>query len=127
MNMLPDYGLRRLREGFTSKIRMYFHGFWIDSFDVLGDGQFSVTVNMPIANEDHALSMDFDRQLLEAILAKAPEDVAEFVRAELHRDESSPRMIQLPCRIDFGVRARLGELQFSGTEQFVPLIAEEIM
>jgi hypothetical protein len=46
---------------------------------------------------------------------------------ELARDSVSARSIDLVACIIFAVRARLGCLQSAAKEQFVPLVAQEIL
>jgi hypothetical protein len=64
---------------------------------------------------------------LDQILAKAPAQLATFIRAELGRDPASPRTIDFEGEVPFGVRARLGQIQKLQKERFVPLVAQEII
>jgi hypothetical protein len=84
-------------------------------------------VDRPYEGEWYALSLDFCQAHLETILSNAPPDVAEFLRQELSRDPASPRTIDFEGEVRFAVRARLGPLQRSQTEAFVPLVCQEIL
>jgi hypothetical protein len=72
-------------------------------------------------------SLDFNHAQLEQILAKADLHLAAFVRTEIAHDPASPRSIDFEGHVMFGVRARLGQLQTVAKEQFVPLVAQEIL
>ena len=126
MSYAPDYGLRMLRDGYSSAMDLFFYDFRLYDLAVLGRGQYSTMVNMPIAGEQHALSLDFTHAQLPQVLAKAEPRLASFLRAELARDSVSPRAIDFEGYVAFGVRARLGALQTVANEQFVPLVAQEI-
>ncbi len=123
----PDYGLRQMRDGISPKLDQFFYDFRLFSLSVLGRGKYSTMVNMPLNGESHALSLDFNHEQLVRILAKADPSLAAFIRAELARDPSTPRAIDFEGFIAFGVRARLGSLQTAAKEQYVPLIAQEIL
>src|SRR5262249_31385870 len=123
----PDYGLRLLYEGFSPTVDLYFHNFRLYSLDVLGRGQYSTMVEMPYANKLHALSLDFNETQLDQILAKAISEVRFFIKSQLSRDPATPRAIDFNGEVSFAVRARLGQLQNVQQENFVPLIAQEIL
>jgi hypothetical protein len=123
----PDYGLRLLREGISGTVDISFYDFHLFSVTVIGRGQYSTMVETLYEGEIHALSLDFDHAHLARILSKADARLASFLRSELSRDAVSPRSIDLEGHVAFGVRARLGDLQTGASEQFVPLVAQEIL
>jgi len=125
--MRPDFGLRLMKDGFPKGALQYFYDFRLYSLSVLRPGQYSTMVDMSYAGEVYALSLDFNHKQLEQILAKGPPSLAGFLRAEISQDPSTPRTIDFDGEISFGVAARLGELQHTGRETFVPLIAVEIL
>ena len=127
MSYAPDYGLRLRRDGTSPAVDLFFHDFRMNSVTVLGRGQYSTMVNMLLAGERHALSLDFTHAQLEQVLTKAPPRLVAILQAALVRDPASPRTIDLDGFIAFGVRARLGALQTVAKEQFVPLVAQEIL
>jgi len=126
MTFKPDFGLRQMKEGVSSSVDQLFHNFSLYSLTVLGRGQYSNMVDMPLAGELHALSLDFNQQQLDDILAKAPPRIAAAIRTEISKDPYRQRTIDFEGEVVFGVRARLGSLQKVESEQFVPLIAMEI-
>jgi len=102
--------------------------FRLFSISVLGNGDYSTMVETRYDGQTHALSLDFNHSQLERILVGADPCLAAFVRAELSKDAKSPRTIELDGYVSFTVRARLGSLETGSTnEQFVPLIAQEIL
>ncbi len=127
MSFKPDYGLRQMNDGISRNVDQCFYDFRLYSLTVFGRGQYSTMVEMPLAGELHALSLDFNQGQLDQILAKASPKTALFLRKELSRDPSTQRTIDFEGEVVFGVRARLGELQKVQRESFVPLIAQEIM
>jgi hypothetical protein len=127
MAYAPDYGLRQMRDGISPIADQFFYDFRLFSLTVLGRGEYSTMVQMPLGGEMHALSLDFNQEQLVRILAKAAPPLAAFIRAELTRDPSTPRNIDFEGYIAFGVRARLGPIQTAAKEQYVPLIAQEIL
>lgn len=127
MAYAPDYGLRQMRDGISPKVDLFFYNFQLFSLTVLGRGEYSTMVQKPLEGEMHALSLDFNSEQLERILTKAAPPLAAFIRAELARDPSTPRSIDFDGFVAFGVRARLGPIQTTAKEQYVPLIAQEIL
>lgn len=84
-------------------------------------------VVMPYEGRLFALSLDFNQTILEKILEKANEEVSGEIRRELDADLSTARTIEFTGYVAFGVRVRLGELQRVQNEQFIPLIAQELL
>ena len=84
-------------------------------------------VDMPYEGRLFALSLDFNQTILEKILEGANTEVAGEIRRELDADSSTPRTIEFTGYVAFGVRARLGELQSVQNEQFIPLVAQELL
>ena len=116
-----------MNDGISRDVDQFFYDFRLYSLTVLGGDQYSTMVEMPLAGELHALSLDFNQNQLEQILSKAPSQIAAFLREELARDPVTPRAIDFDGEVVFGVRARLGKIQKVQRESFVPLIAQEIM
>jgi len=127
MSMKPDYGLRLLQDGVTQDVDLHFYDARLFSLTVLGRGQYSTMILMPLSGELHALSLDFDQRQLEHIISKGSTQLATFIMNELSRDPFTPRTIDYEGEIKFGVRARLGQPQQGLYESFVPLVAQEIL
>lgn len=127
MSFKPDYGLRQMNDGVSRNVDQFFYDFRLYSLTVLGRGQYSTMVEIPLAGELHALSLDFNQNQLDQILYRAPPQISSFIRKELTRDPSGPRTLDFEGQVVFGVRVRLGEVQKVQRESFVPLIAQEII
>jgi len=127
MTYLPDYGLRQLEDGLRSDLDQVFHDFRLFSITVLGRGQYSTMVQMPLAGKMHALSLDFSQSHLDRILAQAEPRLAAFIRGELKRDPATPRNIDFEGFVSFAVRAHIGPVQVNGKERYAPLVAQEIL
>ena len=63
MSFKPDFGLRLKTDGISRDVDQYFYDFRLWSLTVLGRGQYSTGVEMPLAGELHALSLDFNQGL----------------------------------------------------------------
>jgi hypothetical protein len=127
MSYKPDYGLRKMNDGISSNVNLVFPDFRLFSLTVIDFGQYSTMVEIPLAGELHALSLDFNQSQLDQILSKGPPGIAAFLRQELSRDPSTPRTLDFEGEVVFGVRARLGKLQKIQNESFVPLVVQEII
>jgi hypothetical protein len=116
-----------MQQGTSSATDLFFYDIRLFSLSLLGHGEYSTTVEKGFEGEFYALSLDFNHAQLERILAKADPLLATLVRTEISRDPASPRSIDFEGHVAFGVRARLGQLQTVAKEQFVPLVAQEIL
>jgi hypothetical protein len=127
MGFKPDYGLRLVAAGIPSTDDLYFKSFHAFNVIILSDVAYSTVVDATYEGVPHALSLDFNRYQLEQILAKAKLQVTAPFWEDFHRDPMSARSIDLRQVVVFGVRARLGQVQKADKEEFVPLIAHEIL
>jgi len=127
MTFKPDYGLGLLRQGYRRQVAVAFYDCRLLNLMILGAGQYSTTVDCPLAGDMHALSLDFTGEQLEQILSKASPQLSMLLHDEITRDPCTPRTIDFEGEVPFGVRAHLGELQEAEYESFVPLVAEEIL
>lgn len=126
MGFKPDYGLRLLKDGVSSTVDHCFYDFRLYSLAVLSRGRYSTMVELPYGEYVYALSLDFTQSQLEQILAKASQNIRQYITAQLSADPGTPRRIDFDGEVSFGVRARLGTLQQAPKESFVPLVAHEI-
>jgi hypothetical protein len=78
MSLKPDYCLRQMNNGISQDVNLNFYDFWLFSLSVLGEGQYSTMVEVPLAGELHALSLDFNQNQLEQILSKASPHIRYF-------------------------------------------------
>ena len=122
-----NYGLHLMQQGISSSVDLFFYDFHLFSLSVLGWGEYSTTADMERGGEFYAVSLDFNYTQLQQILSEADSRIATLVRASISEDPVSPRSIELEGHVVFSVRARLGQLQSAAKEQFVPLIAQELL
>ena len=122
----PDYGIRLVEQGFGSKADHFFYSFRLYSLTVLSPGEFSTMVDWPYQGKVFALSLDFNQAILDDILRQAPPDTAEDIRNAIQNARIGST-IDFNDPVSFGVRARLGKLQSAEKEQFIPLVAQEIL
>ena len=93
MAFKPDYGMLRMREGFSPDADLFFYDLRMFSLTVLGRGEYSTTVDMEFGGQTYCLSLDFSHAQLKQILAKTP-GVAPLVNAageEEHASRAEPR------------------------------------
>src|SRR5205814_3341137 len=82
----PDFGLALLNRGVPRATPLDFPFFAMTEVSVLGPGRYSTTVTMPTGEVGHALTLDFEVEILEAILALAPPRVRRVVERRLAED-----------------------------------------
>lgn len=127
MSFKPDYGLKLLSSGTSRSTNLHFCDFRLYSLTILGRGDYSTMVEIPVDGQVYAMSLDFNQSILDQILCKAPHEISSYLNGELLRDPNTLRTIDFNGEVVFGVRAQLGELQRAQEEQFVPLVAQEII
>lgn len=87
---------------------------------------FTTVSNMLLDGKAHAVSLDFDLDILEAIQSLCPDEIAQFIAADLATNPLIGYTLELPEPIAFAVTAHLGELQNAEQEHYVPLIAQSV-
>jgi hypothetical protein len=127
MKYKPDYGLFLMNAGVGGEVDQFFYDFRLYSLTVLGVGEYSTMVEYPSDGKLYALSLDFNGQQLQQILATAPPEIARFLRTQLSQAPATCRTIDFSGEAVFGVRARLGQIQRAPKESFVPFVAQEIL
>ena len=125
--MNPDYGLYLEKEGNTHETNIEFNNFTLFNFTVLCDGLYSTTVIMNHENKEYLLSLNFNKNILEKILEKTSKKNRDHVNAQLDQDISNFKKITLEEKIAFEVLAYLGDKEQNEHEEFIPLIAKELL
>ena len=122
MAFKPDYGLRLQKDGIGPQVEQYFYSVPLHGFDVTGFGQFTVCLDVPYAGETHALSLDFKREHLAAILSLLPPSVRQNILLGLDQDPNTPRSVQFPTAVHCDwICATLGQIQHGPYENYIPL------
>ena len=126
MTYAPDYGLAMLEMGMEDDATISFSPFYLTHISTLGDGGFTTSVNVPIGEVEHALSVDISPAMLGNILSLGPDDTAELVFAWL-KNLSASDTLELPNPIEFDVSLGFGEPQGNDDETYVPLIIQSVL
>jgi hypothetical protein len=122
----PDFGLALKAQGCPPTLPVDFPFFTFDELGILGPGQYTVLMMMPLHSVGHALTLDFGAEILQGMLALAPPGVRRVITKELARDGATPRRIALPAPIRCGVSTILGEPQATARESFLPLVVRAV-
>jgi hypothetical protein len=126
MAFRPDYGLTLLKRGVDKNFQSHFYTLHFDHIAVVAKGQFTTLITVMLNDQEHALTLDFDDDILKDLIGKASPQTAALITSELRRDWFSPRAIDFPDHITCGVHAHLGEEQQAAKEVFVPLVVSEV-
>ncbi len=126
MSLLPDYGLTLLRSGVHRDFQVYFYTLQLDHISAVRHHQFTTLLRTSQGGVDYALSLDFDRDVLDDIVEWASPAAKSSVRFWLLQ-QGSVVTLQLPELITFGVCASLGEEQRAAKETFVPFVIERVL
>lgn len=124
----PDLGLLHLQNGFSGEDRIFFYDIALTDIDFVSDTRCSTTFEMPFGADEYvyALSLDFDRAILDRLIAGlSPGERAAFLASVDGRE--TPFRARLPRPVTFAKLAcRLGELQSVEAETFVPFVVEDL-
>lgn len=126
MSFAPDFGMRLVRDGASRDLDIYLVPFELDHISIVDDKSFTTMANMEVDGEPHAVSLDFDLEILEAIAALCSDETAQLIWRELARNLFAGFTLELPEPVAFAVTAKLGRLQTADQEQYVPLIAQSV-
>ena len=96
--------------------------FW--KLAILEPNLFSVTSNTQVAGEDYAMTVDFDHQIFNKIMAVIPEEQSKRIRRWVESIRYYPQILPLTEEpISVEMRVRLGSLTHGDGEDFIPFIA----
>jgi hypothetical protein len=117
----PDLGLEWWKAGHAGK-QIQLTRMPIDSIGRVSNNVFTTTVNIPM-DQVFALTFDFGRSELDALLGFMPARLATTLRADLTVPFGQPAFIEIP-RVLVDLTAHLGEPQENGDETYVPLVVD---
>ena len=126
MSFAPDFGLRLIRDGASPDLDIHIVPFELDHISIVNDELFTTISNMEFDGEPHAVSLDFGVEVLKAIHALCPDEIAQFIAGQLSENSFEGYTIELPEPVALAVTARLGEIQTAEKEQYVPLIVQSV-
>lgn len=120
-NLLPDLGTY-LREHADPSATFNFVQFPVSMLGRVGQDLFNTTAAMPMNGKSFAVTLDFDRANLEAVLSGMPAALGTAVAEQFSGPFEKSKVLTLPLPVTVRVEARLGEVQQNAQENYVPLI-----
>jgi len=122
MNFAPDFGLRLVRDGASPEMDIQLVPFELDRISVVNEKLFTTISNMVFDGVPHAVSLDFDAKMLEAIKKLCPQKTAMLIENQFQNSFVKGHTLMFPRPIKLAVTARLGKIQTARHEQFIPLV-----
>lgn len=120
----PDFGLALVRMGLERATTMVMLGVRLNLFGRVDDDLFTASANCSFGTMDHCVSFDFAASLLPKIVAGLPPELAEMFSDALGR---APFTAAAGLAIEIDLAARLGDPTLGKSEEFVPLVIEDIL
>lgn len=124
-----DFGMHVLKNTPNkSKLpEMYFPQFALYNLAALEPGSYTTTADIQSGNETYAITVDFDQDIFDKILATMPRNNASKLRDLVEKLDDYPAMIRFEGGITVGLKVRLGSLQHGSSEDFIPFIALDVL
>ena len=119
----PDFGLALLRMGYGKFNKLSFIGMRLNLFAKIDDSLMTASSNTDLASSEYCVSVDFNPSLLPQIVSGLPDALGNRFLSALTR---APFQAAAELAIELDLTVRFGDLTRGQTEQFVPLIIEEI-
>ena len=126
MTYAPDYGVAMLEMGMEEDATISFSPFRLTHLSPLAEGGFTTSVNVPVGDVDHALTVDISPDMLGEILAYGTDETAEMVLNWVKTPPLSDTL-ELAIPIEFDVCLGFGEPQENDDEVYVPLVVQSVL
>jgi len=126
MSFAPDFGLRLVRDGASPEMEIQLIPFELDRISVVDEGLFTTVSGKVFDGETHAVSLDFDGEILKAIKQLCPKKTARLIEDQLQNSFTKGYTLMFPQPIQLAVTARLGEVQKAQYEDFIPLVVQSV-
>lgn len=127
MDYPPDYGLLIFRSNRVEPNATFdFYSFRLDHVSATAPKEFTTMVEIPVEGVRHAASFDFGIQIMAEIIDVCLDVETLDAISDWYDDLTVPSTLELPKPIEFGLTAKLGELQINGKEQYVPLLIQKV-
>jgi hypothetical protein len=126
MSFAPDFGLRLVRDGASPEMDIQLVPFTLDRISVVDKELFTTISNLVFDGEPHAVSLDFDGEILQVIKQLCPPKTARLIENELQNRFTQGHTLMLPRPLALAVTARLGEVQSAQFEDFLPLVVQSV-
>ena len=131
--MLKDYGLLLYNQtkGVEKKPQWVFMDFVVPNIARVKPNLYSVTSKTVVDGEEYAMTIDFDKDILDSMLALLPDYISKQLREVLKGEDNYPLYIDLSKNpgdpISMHIRTKLGELQQGEDEDFISMIVTEVL
>lgn len=121
----PDYGTKLAARGFNRNKSVTFFDVPVTEITFIQRGQHTILFEYPHEGTDYAVSLDIGMEIINVILGKlSPGELHSVLNRSV---ESVPFVMSLPRPIILTyVECRLGEIQRSVNESFVPFVASHV-
>lgn len=115
-----------LEMGMEEDATIDFSPFQLTHLSPLAEGGFTTSVNVPIGEVEHALTIDISPDMLGQILAYGTDETAEAVFDWL-KTPPLKDTLELASPIEFDVSLGFGEPQENDDEVYVPLVVQRVL
>jgi hypothetical protein len=131
--MLKDYGLLLYNQtkDLSEKPQFVFMNFVLPNLARVQPNLYSVSSRTEVDGEEYAMSIDFDKDILDNMLAMLPVYISDQMRQVLKGEDNYPIFIDLSQNpgdpITMDIRTKIGELQQGEDEDFISMIVTEVL
>lgn len=131
--MLKDYGLLLYNQtrDLPEKPQFVFMNFVIANLARVEPNLYSVSSKTEVEGEEYAMTIDFDKAILDSMLALLPGYISDQLRQALKGEDNYPIFIDLSQNpgdpITMDIRTKIGELQQGEDEDFISMIVTEVL
>lgn len=119
----PDFGIALFRMGFDKETDFHMFQTRLNLFAKIDDSLMTASANCNFGSGDFCASFDFHPDMLSAIVGGLPKPLGDRFTYALMR---APFQAAAGLAIELDIRARLGNIIQVQSEEFAPLIIEEI-
>lgn len=119
----PDFGMALLRMGFKKETEIHMLETRLNLFGKIDDSLMTASANCNFGSGDFCASFDFHQDMLPSIVSGLPKQLADRFTEALKR---TPFQAAAGLVIELDLTVRLGEVTQGQSEEFVPLIIQEV-
>jgi len=124
--MKPDYGIALSNDGVLSETIIHFHNFPFSNITIINEKHFSIFLNIDYKGISQALSTDFDLEIMKELLLIIPPEMKENIESTIGKPAFFGNSIDFKETKYIRIATKLGKLQISSSENYIPLIIQEI-
>jgi hypothetical protein len=120
----PDLGIAFSRLGLAKDAKIVMLGMQLNLFARVSDDLITASANSLFAEKEHCVSVDFHPRFLDTMLSGLPPQLAAQFKGALSR---APFQAAAEMVIELDTELTLGDEVDNGTEQFIPLVVQNVM